>query len=86
MHESAVHTTTLETAYNGRLTTMGSSHPFLRANNLYTCMKIFLPDRKNYFDKQRQSSYLVIFRPEAIKKIYISLKKNCFCTKIRLKI
>lgn len=43
MHESAVHTTTAETAYNGRLTTMRSSYSFLYANNLYARMKTSFP-------------------------------------------
>jgi len=44
MHESAVHTTTAETACNGRLTVQGSCPiQFLRTNscNVYTCMEIF---------------------------------------------
>lgn len=66
MHESAVHTATAETAYNGRLTAMRSSYSFLCANNLYASMKTSLPIRPhNDFGTTIlvRKSYLVIVRP-----------------------
>lgn len=62
MHESAVHTTTAETAYNGRLTTMRSSHSFFNANNyLYAYMKTSFPVRPHNDCSARLGTVQVVF-------------------------
>lgn len=68
MHESAVHTTTAETAYNGRLTTMRSSYSFL-----YACMKTSFPIRPhNDFGTTTVHVVFSNFLPGRAKKIIIN--------------